>query len=79
MLGFAILAAACSPTAPVGDVEQIVQATFQAMTAEAVGVSPGNQAEPPSENGAEQTGSLSGQLGYPSEAIPALLEALGSR
>ncbi len=48
--------------APTQDVNEIVQATFQAMTAQATGATP----EP------VPTGSLSGQLGYPSEAIPAL-------
>lgn len=43
--------------APAQEVDDVVQATFQAMTEEA---------EPNS------TGSLSGRLGYPSEAIPAL-------
>jgi hypothetical protein len=47
---------------PTQDVNEIVQATLQAMTAQAAGVT----TEPTS------TGSLSGQLGYPSEAIPPL-------
>ena len=42
--------------APTQEVDEIVQATFQAMTAQATG----------------STGSISGQLGYPSEVIPAL-------
>jgi len=48
--------------APTQDVDDIVQATFQAMTAQASG----STAEPAS------TGSISGQLGYPSEVIPPL-------
>ena len=51
-------------TAPTQDVDEIVQATFQAMTAQAPG--PTSTSEP------LQTGNISGQLGYPSEAIPAL-------
>jgi hypothetical protein len=49
-------------TTPTQDVNEIVQATLQAMTAQAAGAT----TEPAS------TGSLSGQLGYPSEAIPPL-------
>lgn len=48
--------------APTQDVNEIVQATFQAMTARAADAT----VEPIS------TGSLSGHLGYPSEAIPPL-------
>jgi hypothetical protein len=50
--------------APTQDVDEIVQATFQALTAKA----PGPTSIPVS----PQTGSISGQLGYPSEVIPAL-------
>jgi len=53
-----------APTQPTQDVDEIVQATFQAMTAQAPGSTPAP--------GTPQTGSLSGQLGYPSEAIPPL-------
>lgn len=47
---------------PTQDVDVIVQATFQAMTAQAPDATPE----------AASTGSLSGHLGYPSEAIPPL-------
>jgi hypothetical protein len=50
--------------APTQDVDEIVQATFQAMTAQAPVL--------PSTIEASQPGSISGQLGYPSEVIPAL-------
>jgi len=50
--------------APTQDVEEIVQATFEALTAQA----PDSNATPET----PQTGSISGQLGYPSEVIPAL-------
>ncbi|MGB7874424.1 MAG: hypothetical protein WBL25_08560 [Anaerolineales bacterium] len=48
--------------APTQDVDDIVQATLQALTAQAPGSTPESEAP----------GSLSGQLGYPSEAIPPL-------
>ena len=47
-----------------GDVDEIVRATFQAMT--------GQAPVPTDTSEAPQTGSISGQLGYPSEVIPAL-------
>jgi len=50
--------------APTQDVDEIVQATFQALTAQA----PSSTSTPET----AQTGSISGQLGYPSEVIPAL-------
>ncbi len=50
--------------APTQDVDEIVQATFQALTAQAP--------EPTSTTETSQPGSVSGQLGYPSEVIPAL-------
>ena len=53
-----------APAQPTQDVDKIVQATFQAMTAQA----PGSTSAPET----PQAGSLSGQLGYPSEAIPPL-------
>lgn len=49
---------------PTQDVDEIVQATFDALTAQAPGSTP--TPEP------SQTGGISGQLGYPSEVIPAL-------
>lgn len=49
---------------PTQDVDEIVQATFQALTAQAP--APTSTPEPP------QTGSISGPLGYPSEVIPPL-------
>ena len=72
VLSFILISCTIS-AAPTQDVNEIVQATFQAMTAQA--------AEPISEPtteaaqgtpGPASTGSLSGQLSYPSEAIPSL-------
>ena len=57
---------------PTQNVDEIVQATFQALTAQA----PGSTFTPET----AQTGSISGSLGYPSEAIPPLrVAALGCR
>lgn len=53
--------------APTQDIDQIVQATFQALTAQAV------IATPTAEETAGGTGGISGKLSYPSEAIPPLL------
>ena len=50
--------------APTQDVDEIVKATFDALTALAP--------DPTSTPESPQTGSISGQLGYPSEVIPAL-------
>ena len=52
--------------APTQDVDEIVHATFQALTAQA----PDDPT--PAPEVVAQTGSISGQLGYPSEAIPPL-------
>jgi len=49
-----------------GDVNEIVRATFQAMTVQAEAVIT------PASTETASTGSLSGSLGYPSEVIPAL-------
>lgn len=57
-----LLVSCLASTMPSQDVDEIVQATFQAMTAQATGAAP--ESVP--------TGSLSGQLGYPSEGIPPL-------
>ena len=51
-----------APTQPTQGVDEIVQATFDAMTAQAPSPTPESA----------QVGSISGQLGYPSEVIPAL-------
>jgi hypothetical protein len=51
------------------DVGQIVQATFQAMTAQAVG-KPASTPIPPTS--AASTASISGTLNYPAESLPAL-------
>jgi hypothetical protein len=56
--------ALATPTQPMQDVDEIVQATFQALTAQA----PDSTSTPET----AQTGSISGPLGYPSEVIPAL-------
>jgi hypothetical protein len=57
-----LLIGACGGGQPTVDVDLIVQATFQALTAQAP------QATPVS-----STGSISGKLSYPSEGIPPLL------
>ncbi len=51
------------------DVGQVVQATFQAMTAQAGG-GPASTPVPPTATGT--TGSISGTLNYPAESVPAL-------
>lgn len=57
------LIAACTPSqAPTQDVEAIVQATFQALTAQAPQATP-----------TPQMGGISGTLSFPSEGIPPLL------
>jgi len=53
-----------APTQSTQKVEEIVQATFQALTAQAPSIT--------STPSTPQTGRISGQLGYPSEVIPAL-------
>lgn len=57
----AMLLSACGGQ-PAQDVDAIVQATFQALTAQAPAATP-----------VAQTGSISGELSYPSEGIPPLL------
>lgn len=58
----AVLLSACGGAPPAQDVDEIVQATFQALTAQAPAATP-----------AVQMGSISGELSYPSEGIPPLL------
>ena len=58
----AMLLSACGSGQPTQDVDAIVQATFQALTAQAPAATP-----------ALQTGSISGELSFPSEGIPPLL------
>lgn len=53
-------------------VDQIVQATFQALTAQASIPTPAPTATPGAGNN-PQTGSISGSLSYPSEGIPPLV------
>lgn len=67
LMVFFLLACSLLSVPPTQDVEEIVQSTFQALTAQAV---PDQVETPTSES--VQTGSISGQLGYPSEVIPAL-------
>jgi hypothetical protein len=62
-VAFALLLSACGG-APAQDVDAIVQATFQALTAQA----PAPQATPTVE--VNMTGSISGKLSYPSEGTP---------
>lgn len=64
LLFVALLFAAClpAPAEPTQDVEAIVQATFQALTLQA-----------PTQEPVAQTGSIAGNLSYPSEGIPPLL------
>lgn len=59
---WAVLLSACGGGQPAQDVDEIVQATFQALTAQAPTATP-----------AAQTGSISGELSYPSEGVPPLL------
>ena len=59
---FAFLLSACGGTQPSQDVDAIVQATLQALTAQAPVATP-----------VPQTGGISGKLSFPSEGIPPLL------
>ncbi|MCE7858777.1 MAG: hypothetical protein DYG86_03190 [Chloroflexi bacterium CFX2] len=56
------LIGACGGGQPAQDVDAVVQATFQALTAQAPQATP-----------SAATGSISGQLSFPSEGIPPLL------
>jgi len=58
----AVLLSACGGGTPAPDVDAIVQATFQALTAQAPAATP-----------VSATGSISGNLSFPSEGIPPLL------
>lgn len=60
----AVLLSACGGGAPAPDVDAIVQATFQALTAQAPAATPVVEAS---------SGGISGKLSYPSEGIPPLL------
>ncbi len=71
---------------PTQDVNQIVQATFRAMTAQAVAGQPAATVQPtstqPAPTSPAATGGISGRLNYPADAIPALYVAaylLGSQ
>ena len=68
------LFASCTVSAvPTQDVNDIVRATFQAMTTQATEPATELKTEAtPVPTGSISTGSLSGQLSYPSEAIPSL-------
>lgn len=61
---FSVLLSACGGAQPTQDVDAIVQATFQALTAQAPAATP---------EAAASTGSISGNLSFPSEGIPPLL------
>ncbi|GAB4505299.1 MAG: hypothetical protein Fur0043_22940 [Anaerolineales bacterium] len=64
ILILAIFLAACAPVAsPTQDVEDVVQATLQAMTAQA-SIATATVSSAP--------GSITGTLGYPSEGLPAM-------
>jgi hypothetical protein len=69
VLSFLLISCTISAT-PTQDVNEIVQATFQAMTAQATEPTTVDGTPEPTEP--TSAGSLSGQLSYPSEAIPAL-------
>jgi hypothetical protein len=56
--------------APTEDVGKIVQATFQAMTAQAGGQPAATQ--PPSASPSAGTGTISGTLNYPADSLPAM-------
>lgn len=64
---------------PTQDVNQVVQSTFQAMTAQAVTSQPLATPVPsstkPAPSAVATTGSISGQLNYPAQAIPAMYVA----
>jgi len=62
-----LLLAACGGGTSVKDVDTIVQATLQALTAQAP------QVEPAATEALVATGSIAGNLSYPSEGIPPLL------
>lgn len=64
---FAAFLFACGVGQPTQDVDTIVQATFQALTAQAPAATPVSATEAPA------TGSISGTLSYPAEGIPPLL------
>ena len=64
LVALSLLVTACSGSQPAPDLDAIVQATFQALTAQA----PAPQATPTV--AAVTTGSISGKLSYPSEGTP---------
>ena len=75
----ALVASACgpagAPSAPTQDVDAIVQATFQALTAQAPAEAvPVNTAvaTPTAPEISSETGTITGKLTYPADAIPAM-------
>jgi hypothetical protein len=81
LLTLVLFAAGCAPGVNQADVDMVVQATFQALTASAELAptqmpEPGDPAPPePETGGADQaaTGSIAGVVGYPAESIPELI------
>jgi hypothetical protein len=62
LVALSLFLSACGGGQPAQNVDEIVQATFQALTAQA-----------PAETPIPQTGGISGKLSFPSEGIPPLL------
>jgi hypothetical protein len=65
-----LLSAACGTGEPAPDLDSIVQATFDALTAQAP--PPTSTPEPVAEEPPVQLGGIAGQLGYPSSFIPSM-------
>jgi hypothetical protein len=57
---------------PTQDVNQIVQATFQALTAQPAGTAQSSWAPVPSATTSSTSGSISGSLNYPADSLPAM-------
>ncbi len=67
------MAAACAPTiAPTPSLDQIVQQTFVALTAQAAVSTPRPAASAPSTPTIVTTGSIAGALNYPADSLPAM-------
>jgi hypothetical protein len=65
-----LLLAACGGGQPAPDLDSIVRATFEALTAQAP--PPTSTQEPVAEEPPAQLGGIAGQLGYPSSFIPSM-------
>jgi hypothetical protein len=69
-LGLLSVACGAGESAPTPDLDSIVQATFDALTAQAPPPTP--TPEPFAEEPTAQLGGIAGQLGYPSSFIPSM-------